>query len=80
VWCQEYGGGAMGSTLNNCTLSGNSGVGASGSTLNNCVLTGNSAVDGGGACASTLYNCALTGNSASASAAGPMRARSTTAR
>jgi hypothetical protein len=66
----EYGGGADNSTLNNCTLMGNSasqyGGGASGGTLNNCTLTRNSAgIDGGGACWGTLNNCALTGNSAS---------------
>ena len=61
------GGGALGGTLNNCTLTGNSaygGGGAAGSTLNNCTLTGNSADDGGGARGGTLNNCTLTGNSA----------------
>src|SRR5437899_2934245 len=63
------GGGAMGGTLNNCTLSGNSGYfgaggGADGSTLNNCTLTGNFAQYGGGAAGGTLNNCTLTRNSA----------------
>jgi len=63
------GGGANGSVLYNCTLTGNvakSGGGTSGSTLYNCTLAGNSAVInlGGGAAQSTLYNCTLTGNSA----------------
>jgi hypothetical protein len=63
------GGGAYGGTLNNCTLTGNSGDyggGAESCALNNCELTGNSAYyDGGGADSSTLDNCMLTGNSAS---------------
>jgi hypothetical protein len=64
-----YGGGACYSTLNNCTLTGNStdyqGGGAYGCTLSNCTLTGNSAAYwGGGAWGCTLNNCALTGNSA----------------
>ncbi len=72
----NYGGGASGGTLNNCTLSGNSasysGGGAFGCTLNNCTLTGNSASNGygGGAYSSTLNNCSLTGNSASYSGGG----------
>jgi len=59
-------GGAFQTTLNNCTLSGNSGYygGAADScTLNNCTLSGNSAPYGGGANSSTLNNCTLTGNS-----------------
>jgi hypothetical protein len=66
------GGGAVGGTLNNCTLTGNSatgtygmGGGAAGGTLNNCTLSGNLAVDfGGGAVGGTLSNCTLAGNSA----------------
>ena len=61
----DYGGGASGGTLYNCTLAGNSahyGGGAGGSTLFNCTLTGNSAYDGGGAYNSTLYNCVLISN------------------
>jgi hypothetical protein len=65
----ESGGGAIGGTLNNCTLSGNTawrfGGGAWESILNACVLTGNAAGnDGGGAWESTLNNCVLTGNTA----------------
>jgi hypothetical protein len=56
-----YGGGAVGGTLNHCTLTGNSDGGAYGGTLNNCTLSGNS---GGGAYDCTLNNCTLTGNSA----------------
>src|SRR5437899_1457634 len=73
------GGGAMGGTLNNCTLSGNSGYfgaggGADGSTLNNCTLTGNFAQYGGGAAGGTLNNCTLTGNSAFAEGGGAYNA------
>ena len=56
----NYGGGACGSTLNNCELNGNSafaGGGAIYSTLNNCTLTGNSATYGGGAYCCLLNNC-----------------------
>jgi hypothetical protein len=60
------GGGAFGSTLDNCTLTGNSasmdGGGASGGTLNNCTLTGNSANFGGGASGGTLNNCIVWNN------------------
>ena len=62
------------STLNNCTLTGNSAYydsgGAAGGTLNNCILTGNSAQYGGGTAGGTLNNCTLTGNSASWSGGG----------
>jgi hypothetical protein len=64
------GGGALSSTLDNCTLSSNSaayggGAGACLSTLSNCTLTGNSAyLSGGGALSSTLNNCTLSSNSA----------------
>jgi hypothetical protein len=58
------GGGAYGTTLNNCTLIGNSaaglggGGGASSSKLQNCTLAGNSASgSGGGAVYSDLLNC-----------------------
>jgi hypothetical protein len=71
----EFGGGAFGSTLNNCILIGNSagsGGGAYESTLNNCTVTCNSAITdangnggcGGGAYRGTLNNCTLTANSA----------------
>src|ERR1044071_1226847 len=63
----SYGGGAVGGTLNNCTLMGNSagqGGGVYRGILNNCALTGNSATSGGGVGESTLHNCTLTGNSA----------------
>ncbi len=63
------GGGALGGTLNNCTLNGNyngffgRGGGASDSTLNKCVLTCNLSDGGGaGASASTLNNCTLARN------------------
>ena len=55
------------STLNNCTLTGNSagyGGGVESSTLNNCTLTGNSAGSGGGASHATLNNCIVATNSA----------------
>ena len=62
------GGGALGGTLINCTLTRNSassvGGGAEASTLTNCVLSGNSAGTGGGAYLSDLDNCVLTANSA----------------
>jgi hypothetical protein len=62
-----HGGGASGSILNDCTLSGNHassrGAGAYNSTLNNCVLTNNSAsYSGGGATDSTLTDCVLMDN------------------
>ena len=69
----DFGGGAVGCTLNNCTLSGNSaedGGGAGSSSLNNCTLSNNSATsagccaggDGGGANNCTLNNCTLNDN------------------
>jgi len=62
------GGGALGGTLYNCTLTGNrsrTGGGAHSATLYNCTLTSNSsALDGGGATGSSLYFCTLTDNSA----------------
>jgi hypothetical protein len=69
------GGGAVGGTLNNCALTGNSswygGGGARDCVLNNCTLTGNSTHNngpdfaiGGGAFICTLNNCTLSGNSA----------------
>jgi hypothetical protein len=63
----NFGGGAYGGTLNNCTLMGNSaanGGGACNGILNNCIISGNSANQGGGAYGGTLSNCALTKNSA----------------
>src|SRR5439155_839836 len=75
----SYGGGAVGGTLSNCTLAGNSadnsGGGAYDSVLNNCTLTGNSANGGGGpsgggpnggggAYRGTLNNCIVYYNSA----------------
>ena len=74
----DYGGGAYGGTLDNCTLTGNSanaqyggGGGAHRGTLNNCTLTGNSAAwSGGGAFGCTLNNCTLTGNSAGSKGGG----------
>jgi hypothetical protein len=63
----NFGGGAYGGTLNNCTLTGNSaayGGGACNGILNNCILSGNSASQGGGVYGGTLSNCALTKNSA----------------
>jgi hypothetical protein len=71
----NYGGGASGGTLYNCTLSGNSTTGdgggaAEGCTLHNCTLTGNSASYGGGAAWCTLNNCSLSGNSASSKGGG----------
>jgi hypothetical protein len=70
-----WGGGANGGTLNNCTLSGNSGFlggGAANCILNYCTLIGNVAHyysssgggRGGGAYRCTLNNCALSGNMA----------------
>ncbi|MCL1921271.1 MAG: InlB B-repeat-containing protein [Kiritimatiellaeota bacterium] len=63
-----YGGGALGGTLINCTLSGNQandGGGAYEGTLINCTLSGNKAYDdGGGAYEGTLTGCTLSGNTA----------------
>lgn len=65
------GGGSYDSTLNFCTLMGNStsmfsgGGGCWGGTLNKCTLSDNSAISSGGGCAiASLNNCILTGNSA----------------
>lgn len=71
----DDGGGAYGSTINHCTLTGNSAIyggGAFNGTLHNCVLTGNSAWHGGGAYGYVVFdmkgcllnNCTLIGNSA----------------
>src|SRR6266403_2873864 len=63
----NFGGGAYGGTLNNCTLTGNSaayGGGACNGMLNNCIIWGNAANQGGGAYGGTLSSCALTKNSA----------------
>src|SRR5204863_9809059 len=68
VASNNFGGGAYGGTLDNCTLTGNSsanGAGACNGTLNNCTLSTNSAASGGGgAYGGTLNNCMLTKNSA----------------
>jgi hypothetical protein len=66
------GGGAYGSTLYHCTVTGNSsdgiledgGGGVQESTLYYCTLANNSGICGGGADYGTLYNCTLIGNSA----------------
>ena len=62
------GGGTYGSTLNNCTLTGNyagSGGAVSQCTVSNSALTGNSAAGaGGGASSCSLYNCTVAGNAA----------------
>ena len=55
----------MGSTLYNCTVTGNTGGGADDSTLYNCTVMRNA---GDGAWGSTLYNCAVTGNAGSGAA------------
>jgi len=63
----EAAGGVNGGTLNNCIITGNTGLdggGAHGSFLNNCVLSGNTAGEGGGAMYSVLNNCVLSGNTA----------------
>jgi len=63
----NFGGGAYGGTLYNCTLTLNSaayGGGACNGILNNCIISGNSASQGGGVYGGTLSNCALTKNSA----------------
>jgi hypothetical protein len=63
---------ALSGTVNNCTISGNSGAyvgGVEGGTLNNCTISGNSGCSywydthGGGAEGSTLNNCIISGNS-----------------
>ena len=62
------GGGAAASTLNDCTLVGNTailGAGSYYSTLNRCALWGNTAFHGGGAYGGTLNDCLLKGNSSS---------------
>jgi PKD domain len=63
----QFGGGAYGGTLNQCSLTGNSaafGGGACNGILNNCIISGNSAHLGGGVYGGTLNNCALIKNSA----------------
>ena len=60
-----FGGGAAGSTLNNCSVSGNAGYnggGACWSTLNNCSVSTNSGGLGGGACWTGLNSCSVWGN------------------
>jgi hypothetical protein len=63
------GGGANGSVLNQCTLTGNQagyGGGGFGCTFDNCWITNNSAGSGGGSYGygALLNNCMVTGNSA----------------
>jgi hypothetical protein len=63
----NFGGGAYGGTLYNCTLSGNSAAGGGGvcnGILYNCIISGNSAMQGGGAYGGLLNNCVVTKNSA----------------
>lgn len=66
VGSNRKGGGASGSTLYRCTLTGNTagyGGGVYESTLYQCVVTNNTAVlYGGAARGSTLYNCLVAGN------------------
>ena len=57
-----YGGGAVGGTLNNCLLAGNTVGGAYYGILNNCTVLSNSAIGVG---YSTLSNCDISGNSGS---------------
>jgi hypothetical protein len=63
----NFGGGAEGGTLINCTFAGNSawyGGGVKSAMLIGCTLSNNGAAfNGGGAYASTLTNCTLVGNS-----------------
>ena len=61
----SMGGGAVGSTLNQCLIISNScsyGAGGLECTFNNCVFTGNQANTGGGAAQCTLNNCTVVGN------------------
>ncbi len=71
----DYGGGAHGGTLYNCTLTANAAVheggGACDSILDSCTLTSNSAGSGGGAANCTLYHCTLTDNNSQLSQYGP---------
>ncbi|MDX9791902.1 MAG: right-handed parallel beta-helix repeat-containing protein [Kiritimatiellia bacterium] len=63
----QYGGGALGGTLQNCTFTNNTamyGGAVSGGSLSECLIVGNSAYYGGGAHQSTLSNCLIVGNSA----------------
>jgi hypothetical protein len=65
------GGGACGSVLIGCTLTGNAGAeggGACSSTLSNCWLNGNSAASGGGVESCTAINCAIWENTAATGA------------
>ena len=62
------GGGAYGSTLVNCSLTGNfggqAGGGAYGGALYSCLISNNAAGNGGGAYVSVLCNSLIVGNSA----------------
>ncbi len=65
-WSGGGGGGACGSLLNNCTLTGNNGsVGGAAyqCILNSCIISNNAGDYGGGAYSSKLTNCTIIGNS-----------------
>ena len=69
------GGGMVGGTANNCTISGNSakyGGGISGGTANNCTISDNSARNGGGMYRANANNCTISDNSASLEYGGGM--------
>lgn len=61
------GGGALGGTLIQCVLTGNSadyGGGACYSALHDCLIVGNTAASGGGTYSCRLYNCTVVKNTA----------------